>query len=66
MPAPSRLREECLLRVAALQFRDGLRMNRLRLRRNVFRDQLFALGKDLAQRTRVQFPVWILRAIAIS
>ena len=36
-----------------LQFRDGARMNRLRLRRNILRDQFLALGKDLAQRTNV-------------
>ena len=33
----------------SLQLRDGARMNRLRLRRNIFRDQFFALGKDFAQ-----------------
>src|SRR5439155_16568393 len=36
-----------------LQFRDSLRMNRLGLSRNVLGNQFFALGKDLAQRSRV-------------
>src|SRR5208282_5735178 len=35
------------------QLREGPSVNRLRLRRNVLRDQFLALGKDVAERANV-------------
>ncbi len=39
--------------IALLEFGDGLRVDGLRLRRDIFRDQVLAFGEDLAQRARV-------------
>ena len=47
-------RQNVRCKMPSLEFRDGLRVNGLRLRRNILRDQLLALGKDFAQRTRVE------------
>ena len=41
-------------KMLSLEFRDSLRVNGLRLRRNVLGDEFLALSKDFAQRTRVQ------------
>ncbi len=40
--------------VSLLELSNNLRMNRLRLGRNVFGDQFFALGEDLAERASVK------------
>ena len=49
-------RQDVCRKMLCFEFGDSLRVNRLRLRRNVLRDQLFALGKDLAQGASVETP----------
>ena len=59
-------RQNVLREMSSFEFGDGLRVNGLRFRRDIFRDQFLTLGKDLAQRTRVSLRARILRESAIS